>query len=67
VGLKLDLNQATEQELTLLPGVGPSLARSLVRGREEKPGGYRSWDEVDAVGGVGPSKLEVLQAAAEIR
>lgn len=66
VGQKLDLNRATAEELAQLPGVGAALAKRLVEARERR-GGFRSWDEVDEVTGVGPAKLEVLQRAAELR
>lgn len=65
MGRKLKLNEATEEELALLPGVGPRLARTLVKTREER-GSFKSWDEVDAVAGVGPAKLKTLQAALEL-
>lgn len=66
LGLKLDLNRATETELAQIRGIGPSLARSLVEERS-RLGGFRSWDDVDAVRGVGASKLEALKGAAELR
>lgn len=65
LGMKLDLNRATEQELSLVSGVGPSLAKAIVSARADA--GFRSWDELDRVPGVGPVKLEALRAAAEIR
>ena len=65
VGLKVKLNAVSEQELTALPGVGPSLAKALVTARGER-GGFKSWDEVDAVPGVGPVKLTMLQSVLEL-
>lgn len=66
LGGRLDLNRATEAELALLPGVGPGLARALVRAREQS-GGFASWEAVDAVPGVGPAKLETLRAHTTLR
>jgi competence protein ComEA len=65
VGVKLDLNRATEEQLAMIPGVGRSLAGKLVEARRER-GPFRSWQEVDEVPGVGPVKLAALQALAEI-
>ncbi|MCY1047645.1 helix-hairpin-helix domain-containing protein [Corallococcus sp. bb12-1] len=62
LGLKLDLNSASEAELALLPGVGRDLARRLVMAREEQ-GRFTNWDDVDAVPGVGDAKLQTLRAA----
>lgn len=66
LGLKLDLNSASEEELARLPGVGRSLARKLVKAREAQ-GRFSSWAEVDAVPGVGGTKLDTLRAATELR
>ncbi|NBD09327.1 helix-hairpin-helix domain-containing protein [Corallococcus sp. c25j21] len=63
LGRKLDLNAASEAELALLPGVGRDLARRLVTAREDQGGRFTSWDDVDAVPGVGAAKLETLRAA----
>lgn len=64
VGQKLDLNQATEAELAVLPGVGPSLARAIVQARARQP--FQSWEDVDRVPGVGPSKLVLLKGSARL-
>ena len=61
LGLRLPLNRATESELARLPGVGAVAARALVQARP-----FRSWDEVDAVRGVGPARLRTLQRATEL-
>jgi competence protein ComEA len=66
VGRRLDLNRASAEELTALPGVGMHLAEALVREREAR-GGFRTWEEVDAVPGVGPAKLEVLRRACDLQ
>ena len=65
LGVKLDLNRATEEQLTMIPGVGRSFARKLAEGRRQR-GRFRSWEEVDEIPGVGPVKLAALQALAEI-
>jgi competence protein ComEA len=66
VGQKLDLNRAPAEELALVPGVGPSLANAIVEERRRR-GQFFSWEEVDAVKGVGPARLEALRGAVEIR
>ena len=65
-GGKIDLNRATEDDLAVVPGVGPKLAKALVEERA-RLGGFKSWDEVDRVSGVGDAKLDALKATAEIR
>lgn len=66
LGRKLNLNEADAEALQLLPGVGAGLARALVEGRQ-RVGRFESWDQVDAVPGIGPAKLETLKAHSEIR
>lgn len=65
LGRKLELNVASEADLALLPGVGPSLAAAIVRAREAA-GGFRTWEEVDAVVGIGATKLETLRQYASL-
>lgn len=66
LGGRFDLNRVSEEELASIPGVGRRVAAELVRTRDER-GGFRSWDEVDRVSGIGPARLARLQEVAEIR
>jgi competence protein ComEA len=65
-GGKLNLNTATADDLAQVPGVGPSLAKALVDERT-RLGGFKTWDEVDAVSGVGEARLTSLKSSTEIR
>ena len=56
----LDLNAATIEELQKLPGVGPSIAKSIVRFRE-KSGPFRRVEELLAVRGITKARLEKLR------
>lgn len=66
VGVKLDLNRATAEELTLVPGVGERLARDIVR-RRDVLNGFREWSELDQIDGIGPAKLAAIRSVAELR
>ncbi len=66
LGGRLRLNEASADELALIPGIGPTLARALVKARGEHPG-FQSWEEVDEVSGVGPAKLRILKEWTELR
>jgi competence protein ComEA len=65
VGGKLSLNRATETELAAVPGIGPHLAKALVEVRGRR-GAFVQWEEVDAVKGVGPAKLRLLQQTTSL-
>lgn len=64
VGQHFDCNRATAEELALVPGVGHSLAEMIVAARGDA--GFVSWDDVDAIPGVGAARLAALQAACDI-
>jgi competence protein ComEA len=51
--MRLDVNRATEDELTVLPGIGPALAARIVRDRDER-GPFGSIDDLARVNGIGP-------------
>ncbi len=53
---RLDLNHATFEELTHLPGIGLTLAKRIVAARP-----FRSVDDLDRVSGIGPGKLAALR------
>lgn len=65
LGLPLDLNRASAEELALLPGIGPALSRGIVQERRRR-GGFRSTAELEAVRGIGPRKLAALAAVVEV-
>jgi competence protein ComEA len=56
----LDLNRATRDELTRLPGVGPGMARRIVHTRESA-GRFASVDDLRRVKGLGGVRLERLR------
>ena len=51
----VDINQADWPELTLLPGVGPTLAQRIVDSRAEQ-GAFHNVDDLTRVPGIGPKK-----------
>lgn len=59
VGRRVDLNRAPEETLARLPGIGGRVAHQLVVARARTA--FRSWEDVDAVPGVGPARLATLQ------
>jgi competence protein ComEA len=61
--LAIDLNTAGPDELSLLPGVGPSLAARIVEDRMAR-GPFRAIDDLDRVRGVGPALLRAVRPFA---
>jgi len=60
LGLPINLNRATEEDLSLIPGVGMQLARQIVALRQLK-GGFQGLDELTAVPGIKEKKLQILK------
>jgi competence protein ComEA len=56
----LDLNLATDQDFDALPGVGPKLAKRIMKYRQSV-GIFRSLDELRAVKGIGKKKFELIR------
>jgi competence protein ComEA len=56
----VDLNQATQRQLDVLPGIGPVLAGRIVEYRQRK-GGFRRVSELRAVSGIGPKRYAALK------
>lgn len=53
---KVDVNTAEIEELSTLPGIGPSLAKAIIDGRP-----YGTFDDLDEVKGLGPAKLAKIK------
>jgi competence protein ComEA len=61
----LDLNQATAAELDTLPGVGPATAKAIVDYRTDH-GPFSSVDDLLAVRGIGPAKLDGFRSLVRV-
>lgn len=57
--MRLDLNTASAEELTLLPGIGPALAKHIVELRRAR-GRFESLDDLRQVSGLGPARIEAI-------
>lgn len=56
----VDLNLANENELHLLPGVGPKLAQQILRLRDER-GGFERIEDLLDVPGIKKTRLEQIR------
>jgi competence protein ComEA len=59
----IDVNSASVEELTALPGVGPALAQAIVAYRA-RHGPFPNVDALSLVGGIGPAKLAAIRPLA---
>ena len=62
---RINLNVASEEELTEIEGVDAQLALALVESRRARAG-FRSWDDVRAVGGIDDALFEHLKKQASL-
>ncbi|MGZ9584974.1 ComEA family DNA-binding protein [Paenibacillus marinisediminis] len=62
---KMNINQATAEQLTQLPGIGPSKAKAIIEYRE-KNGAYKKVEDLLEVKGIGPKVLEKLKPHIQI-
>ena len=62
---QIDLNSATVEQLTSLPGVGPTLAARIVEYRE-KAGRFGSVEELLNVKGIGEKNLEKIEPRVKV-
>jgi competence protein ComEA len=59
-GDKVNLNSATAEQLETLPGIGPSIAKSIVEYRN-KVGKFTKIEEILNVKGVGEKKFQRIK------
>ena len=56
-GLLIDINTASAEQLQLLPGIGPSRARSIIEDRQAM-GPFSTIDDLQRIRGIGPATVE---------
>ena len=59
-GEKLNINTATAEELTALPGIGDALAAQIIAYREEN-GAFAAAEDIMKVSGIGEKRFEALR------
>ncbi len=60
LGLPIDVNLASAEELEMVPGIGEKLAARIVQTRQEE-GAFRSLQELTAIPGIKAKKLEQIE------
>ncbi len=63
---RLDLNAATEEQLRQLPGVGPAIARRIVRMRDRE-GPFKDVQKLRKVPGIGPARFDLIRDLVLVR
>jgi competence ComEA-like helix-hairpin-helix protein len=65
-GVEFDLNTATVQELSLVPGIGPTLAKRIVENRH-RLGDFPTLESLQRVHGIGPRTTERVAAICVVK
>jgi len=60
---RLNVNTATDYELTMLPGIGPATAAAIIQYRETH-GPFKSLEDLARVKGIGPKTIEAIRPNA---
>lgn len=61
----VDLNTASKAELESLTGIGPAKAQAILDYRK-KVGSFKSVDELEQVGGIGPAIMNTIKKEVTI-
>lgn len=63
---KVNINQATESELTTLPGIGPAKATAIIQHRTEV-GKFQTIEDLKKVSGIGAKTFEQLKELIDVK
>ncbi|MCB1214301.1 MAG: helix-hairpin-helix domain-containing protein [Deltaproteobacteria bacterium] len=55
----VNVNEASVEQLSLLPGVGPKTAQAIIVRRQEKP--FASLEDLKSVKGIGDKRIDALK------
>ncbi|MCX5818948.1 MAG: helix-hairpin-helix domain-containing protein [Deltaproteobacteria bacterium] len=66
LGLPVDLNRISEEELSLVPGIGEKMAYQIIQLRRER-GGFRDLADLTALPGIKEKKLNGLKGYLIVR
>ena len=61
VGVEIDLNLASDKELSLIPGIGPKLANRIIQNRD-RVGKFPTVESLQRVHGIGPRTAQRVAA-----
>ncbi|MDP9464225.1 MAG: helix-hairpin-helix domain-containing protein, partial [Actinomycetota bacterium] len=61
----VNVNAATEEQLDVLPGVGPATAAAIVAHRQQH-GPFQTVEQLGDVRGIGPAKLDALRGLVTV-
>lgn len=63
-GPKININQASKEELMALPSIGPSRAEEIISYREEHP--FKAIEEIKDISGIGEKTFEKLKDRIQV-
>ena len=64
--VKININHASEEELTVIPGIGPKMAGRIVKYRMSN-GNFQNTGDLILVKGIGVKKLEKMKGWVEVK
>ena len=65
LGMHVSINVETLEGLTAVPGIGPGLARLIIRERNNR-GGFKSLSEIKSIRGIGPGLYKKVSPYLEL-
>jgi len=56
----VNINTASQEELEMIPGIGPEIARRIIAYRSQGQA-FQTLEDLDKVKGIGPAKLQLIK------